>query len=247
MGPQAAVGALTVRVYFVTAGSCHRPAMGITRWYANAQLEGLAPSTCIMVRVWDSCWWRGSWAAMGLGSGGNGEGEGSLLSANTNTLEWKLVKSAVVPCTCFGCCFLQWWKFRGSSAELVTGELRLLPVHGWYCSALLFSLVSSCLYITQLCWSLGGVKPKWSLPVVSQKAEEAGCLPHPPFPARGTLTSWKVPSGWPVLAWRMGWCRQHEAVLPSPFMRLFSGIFVPLFRWHFPGLLSSSRAVFVCG
>lgn len=54
----------------------------------------------------------------------------------------------------------------------------------------LFFLIPGCLCTSQLCQSLGGVKPKFC--VVPQKAVESGCPVHPPFPRRVTLSSWKV-------------------------------------------------------
>lgn len=141
----------------------------------------------------------------------------------------KTVKSAVVPRQLCWLWFLWWLKLLGLSAELVNGNCGCS-----HCMVVPALPPCSCLYTSQLCWSLGRVKLK--LCVMSWKAGEAGYSLHPPFPR---------PSGKLFLAGKFlllnsaglgdGWYRQNEAVLPSLFLRLFSGVlfhcFAEVLKW----------------
>lgn len=62
--------------------------------------------------------------------------------------------------------------------------------------------------------------------------------PTPLFQERGTRSIRGFPSWhWAVLAWRMGWCRQNEAILSSLFIRaLFSPTVLLKFLGWFPEL-----------
>lgn len=94
------------------------------------------------------------------------------------------------------------------------------------------------------------MKLKWVLHVVIWKTGEVGSSPHSPFPSEGTLLNWEVPPWhWAVPPWGMWWCRQNETVLLFLCVELFSGFLLHcVCCWNFLSrLLSSSRAIFVCG
>lgn len=85
------------------------------------------------------------------------------------------------------------------------------------------SLLLTTSEMTQLCWFLGGVKPKQNMCVVPQKAGRLVSHPSLPFPKRGTLSGGSALQVRAGLAW--GWTRQaHEAGLPPPSLWLFPGV-----------------------
>lgn len=102
---------------------------------------------------------------------------------------------------------------------------------------LFFSSKISVLFLAiskRLCFVGLWIKWNWRGSFVDPwKAGEVGCLPYSPFPGKGTLLNWEVPSWCCVTsAWRVRWCRENEVILP-PFCS-----FVILRRFSFKSELS---------
>lgn len=125
-------------------------------------------------------WWRRSEELVGKRVAEGRKGCGQLWTQKPTGQ--KLVKPTWDPWWCW---FLQGGNLLASSAEQVPGN------HGHSCcvadigNSYVSSLFLACLYTSQLCQFLDGVKPKWVLNVVSWKAREAGRSPCSLFRREG--------------------------------------------------------------
>lgn len=137
--------------------------------------------------------------------------------------------------------FFQWWKPLWSSIEKITRNHSC--VHVWLIlvipAFLLCSQLSLYFSVLQIWVGWNGNESFVLCP------KRLGKLPLNLL----SLSSWRVPSWCRTMpGWRMGWCRQNEAILPSFYVRLFSGFFCSSEVAECSQQLQSfPRAVFVCG
>lgn len=137
--------------------------------------------------------------------------------------------------------FFQWWKPLWSSIENITRNHSC--IHVWLIlvvpAFLLGSQLSLYFSVLQVWVGWNGSESFVLCP------KRLGKLPLNLL----SLSSWRVPSWCRTMpGWRMGWCRQNEAILPSFYVRLFSGFFCSSEVAECSQQLQSfPRAVFVCG
>lgn len=101
--------------------------------------------------------------------------------------------------------------------------------------------------MSQLWWSLHGVKLKWILHAVFRKAGEADLSHCSPFLVKGTFSSWEFPLGTERCLLGI-WDYRGKMKLFFPFCAVVLRFFVPPCCLSFlSGFLSSPGVVFVNG